>query len=39
MPGWQDKIFLLLTRNADDASTYFRIPTDRVVEIGTQVTV
>ena len=39
MPGWQDKIFLLLTRNADDASSYFRIPTDRVVEIGTQVTV
>ena len=29
----------LITRNADDASRYFQIPTDRVVEIGTQVTV
>ena len=28
---------MTLTRNADDASRYFRIPTDRVVEIGTQV--
>ncbi len=39
MPLWQDKLFILLARNADDASSYFRIPTDRVVEIGTQVTV
>ena len=39
MPTWQDKIFILLARNADDASSYFRIPTNRVVEIGTQVTV
>jgi KUP system potassium uptake protein len=39
MPRWQDALFILLTRNADDASRYFQIPTDRVVEIGTQVTV
>jgi KUP system potassium uptake protein len=39
MPHWQDKLFILLARNADDASRYFQIPTDRVVEIGTQVTV
>ena len=39
MPVWQDKIFLPLARNADDASSYFGIPTDRVVEIGTQVTI
>ena len=37
MPLWQDKLFMLLARNADDASSYFRLPTDRVVEIGTQV--
>ena len=36
---WQDSVFVILARNADDASTYFRIPTDRVVEIGTQVMV
>jgi KUP system potassium uptake protein len=39
MPLWQDRLFIVLARNADDASSYFQIPTDRVVEIGTQVTV
>jgi KUP system potassium uptake protein len=39
MPAWQDKLFIILARNADDASSYFQLPTDRVVEIGTQVTV
>jgi KUP system potassium uptake protein len=37
MRPWQDRIFILLARNADDASSYFQLPTDRVVEIGTQV--
>ena len=35
MPTWQDKLFIFLTQNADDASSYFQLPTDRVVEIGT----
>ncbi len=39
MPIWQDRIFIPLARNADDASSYFGLPTDRVVEIGTQVTI
>jgi len=39
MPSWQDKLFIFLTQNSDDASSYFQLPTDRVVEIGTQVTV
>ena len=39
MPIWQDRLFILLARNADDASSYFQLPTDRVVEIGTQVAV
>ena len=39
MPVWQDKLFIFLAQNADDASSYFQLPTDRVVEIGTQVTV
>jgi KUP system potassium uptake protein len=39
MPHWQDKLFVFLTQNADDASSYFQLPTDRVVEIGTQVAV
>jgi KUP system potassium uptake protein len=39
MPLWQDRLFILLAKNADDASSYFQLPTDRVVEIGTQVNV
>jgi KUP system potassium uptake protein len=39
MPYWQDKLFISLARNADDASSYFRLPTDRVVEVGSQITV
>jgi KUP system potassium uptake protein len=38
MPGWQDKLFIGLARNASDATEYFHIPTDRVVEIGAQLT-
>ncbi len=39
MPPWQDRLYIFLAYNADDASSYFQLPTDRVVEIGTQVTV
>jgi KUP system potassium uptake protein len=39
MPGWQDQMFVALARSAQDATTYFQIPTDRVVEVGTQVAV
>src|SRR5438270_9753671 len=39
MPKWQDRLFILLARSANDATDYFQIPTGRVVEIGTQVTV
>ena len=39
MPFWSDRLFIALARNATDATEYFHIPTGRVVEIGTQVTV
>jgi KUP system potassium uptake protein len=39
MPRWQDRLFIMLTRTANDATDYFQIPTDRVVEVGTQVTI
>jgi KUP system potassium uptake protein len=39
MPRWQDKLFITLARSANDATDYFQIPTDRVVEVGTQVTI
>jgi KUP system potassium uptake protein len=39
MPRWQDRLFIKLARAANDATDYFQIPTGRVVEVGTQVTV
>lgn len=39
MPIWQDKLFIWLARSAADATEYFQIPTGRVVEVGTQVTI
>jgi KUP system potassium uptake protein len=39
MPRWQDHLFISLSRTANDATDYFQIPSGRVVEVGTQVTV
>lgn len=39
MPGWQERLFIWLAGTAEDATEYFRIPSDRVVEVGTQVMV
>jgi KUP system potassium uptake protein len=37
MPLWQDRVFIAMSRSANDATDYFQIPTGRVVEVGTQV--
>ncbi|KJC51194.1 potassium transport protein Kup [Bradyrhizobium sp. LTSPM299] len=39
MPSWQDHLFIALSRASNDATDYFQIPTGRVVEVGTQVTI
>ena len=39
MPRWQDLLFIRLSRSANDATDYFQIPTGRVVEVGTQVSI
>jgi KUP system potassium uptake protein len=39
MPRWQDRLFIALSESANDATDYFHIPTGRVVEVGTQVTI
>ena len=39
MPVWQERLFIALARSAEDATAYYRIPTDRVVEVGTQVSI
>ena len=39
MPVWQDRLFIGLAKSASDATDFFQIPTGRVVEVGTQVTI
>jgi KUP system potassium uptake protein len=39
MPRWQDHLFIALSKTANDATDYFQIPSGRVVEVGTQVTI
>jgi KUP system potassium uptake protein len=39
LPAWQERLFIGLAGTAEDATAYFQIPTDRVVEVGTQVVV
>lgn len=37
MPAIFDKVFAVMTRNAVPATSYFKIPPNRVVEMGTQI--
>lgn len=37
MPMWQDRLFIALANSATDPSDYFRLPANRVVELGSQV--
>ena len=37
LPFWQERIFVWLARNAARATAYYRLPEDRVLEIGLQV--
>ena len=36
MAVWRERIFVLMSRNAMRATAFFRIPSDRVVELGLQ---
>jgi KUP system potassium uptake protein len=37
MAFWREKIFVAMFRNAGSATAFFQIPSNRVVELGTQV--
>jgi KUP system potassium uptake protein len=39
MPVWQDRLYISMARAATDASRYFRIPVERAVEIGAQISI
>ncbi len=36
MPRWQDKLFIMLMKNAASPTDFFHIPPGRVVEMGSQ---
>jgi KUP system potassium uptake protein len=37
MAIWREKLFVLMARNAVRATAFFRLPPERVVELGVQV--
>jgi KUP system potassium uptake protein len=37
MATWRERLFVLMARNAVRATAYFRLPPERVVELGVQV--
>jgi KUP system potassium uptake protein len=39
LPGWQERLFAVMERNAVHVSDFFSLPNDQVVEIGRQVAI
>ncbi|MSQ63713.1 MAG: potassium transporter Kup [Betaproteobacteria bacterium] len=37
MPLWRERIFAAMARNAENAADYFKLPANRVIELGTKV--
>jgi KUP system potassium uptake protein len=37
MARWRKRLFILMSRNAQSATQYFGLPSNRVVELGAQV--
>jgi KUP system potassium uptake protein len=37
MARWRKKLFVQMARNAEGAMRYFNIPTNRVIELGSQI--
>ena len=37
MAPWRESLFAFMSRNAQQATSYFRIPPDRVIEVGSQI--
>jgi KUP system potassium uptake protein len=37
MATWREKLFASMMRNAESAARFFRLPPNRVVELGAQI--
>lgn len=39
LPIWQEKLFVAMTKSAADATSFYRLPTNRVIELGQQLSI
>lgn len=39
LPLWQEKLFVAMTKSAADATSFYRLPTNRVIELGQQLSI
>jgi KUP system potassium uptake protein len=37
MPLWRERLFATMARNASNAAEYFKLPANRVLELGARV--
>jgi KUP system potassium uptake protein len=37
MALWRERLFAMMARNAGNAADYFKLPVNRVIELGTKV--
>ena len=37
LAGWRKRLFVVMSRNAKSAASFFEIPPNRVVELGAQI--
>ena len=39
MPDWQERLFISLAKGATNATEFYRLPSNRVIELGQQLTI
>jgi len=39
MAKWRERLFIALSKNAMNATDFFKIPPNRVIEMGTQIAI
>ena len=37
LPSWQESLFITMTKSAANATDFYRLPTNRVIELGQQI--
>jgi KUP system potassium uptake protein len=39
MPGWQQRLYVAMTKTATNAPAYYHLPPNRVIELGQQIVI